>query len=123
MRQAMPQEIEVWYLIPAIRKELAKIFISKYEMSQKEIADILGLTESAVSQYLKDKRGNQLKFNLNERKIINKTAKKISEDKNNSIKHLYNLCNSLKNTKTICDLHRKHNPKISKDCDFCSMKN
>ena len=119
----MPQEIEVWYLIPAIRKELAKIFISKYEMSQKEIADILGLTESAVSQYLKDKRGNQLKFNLNERKIINKTAKKISEDKNNSIKHLYNLCNSLKNTETICDLHRKHNPKISKDCDFCSMKN
>jgi len=123
MRQAMPQEIEVWYLIPAIRKELAKIFISKYEMSQKEIADILGLTESAVSQYLKDKRGNQLKFNLNERKIINKTAKKISEDKNNSIKHLYDLCNTLKNTKTICDLHRKHNPKISKDCDFCSMKN
>ena len=119
----MPQEIEVWYLIPAIRKELAKIFISKYEMSQKEIADILGLTESAVSQYLKDKRGNQLKFNLNERKIINKTAKKISEDKNNSIKHLYDLCNTLKNTKTICDLHRKHNPKISKDCDFCSMKN
>ena len=123
MRQVMPQEIEVWYLIPAIRKELAKIFISKYEMSQKEIADILGLTESAVSQYLKDKRGNQLKFNLNERKIINKTAKKISEDKNNSIKHLYDLCNTLKNTKTICDLHRKHNPKISKDCDFCSMKN
>ncbi len=119
MKQAMPQEIEVWYLIPALRKELSKIFIKNYGLNQKEISKILGITESAVSQYIKDKRGNDLKFNLIELKTINNFAKKIFEDKKNSMKHFYELCSALRRSKSLCDLHRKHNSKIPKECDLC----
>ncbi|PIN89088.1 transcriptional regulator [Candidatus Pacearchaeota archaeon CG10_big_fil_rev_8_21_14_0_10_32_14] len=123
MKQVMPQEIEVWYLIPALRKELAKIFLKDYGMSQKEIANLLGLTESAVSQYIRNKRGNELKFNSSDLKIINLYAKKINDDRKNSLKNIYELCYSLKKNKVLCALHKIHNNKLPKECNLCSMKN
>jgi hypothetical protein len=46
----MPQEIEVWYIIPAIRKELAKRLVQHHEVAQKDVAELLGVTEAAISQ-------------------------------------------------------------------------
>ena len=59
---SLPQELEIWYLIPALRRELTKIFISDFKLSQKKISEILGITESAVSQYQNSKRAQDLKF-------------------------------------------------------------
>ena len=47
--QKLPQEIEVWYLIPAIRAELAKELL-KEGINQTKIASILNITNAAVSQ-------------------------------------------------------------------------
>jgi predicted transcriptional regulator len=49
-----PCELIVWYVIPTIRAELAKEMI-KLGLSQKEVSERLGITQSAVSQYVKDK--------------------------------------------------------------------
>jgi predicted transcriptional regulator len=46
----MPQEVEVWYVIPSIRRELALTMIEKGR-TQKSIAKMLGVTEPAVTQY------------------------------------------------------------------------
>jgi hypothetical protein len=46
----MPQEVEVWYVIPSIRRELALAMIEKGR-TQKSIAKMLGVTEPAVTQY------------------------------------------------------------------------
>ena len=62
MSKVMPQEIEVWYLIPALRREFTRIFIKDYGLTQKQTADILGITEAAISQYLRLKIANQIKF-------------------------------------------------------------
>jgi len=32
----LPQEIEVWYIIPTVRKELAKQLTKKYELSYEK---------------------------------------------------------------------------------------
>ena len=78
-----PQEIEVWYIMPAIRKELCRVLLTKHKLTQKEIAKRLNITGAAVSQYKKDKRGqhvnlpegvlseiNQLLWWLNQNKYI-----------------------------------------------------
>ena len=83
----MPQEIEVWYLLPALRREIALELINKYKFSQREISEILGITESAVSQYLKSKRANELKFSNSELIKIKKCVKEIFKDKDNVRKH------------------------------------
>jgi len=114
----MPQELEVWYLIPALRKEITKILISDFAMTQRQVSETIGLTESAVSQYLKYKRGNELKFSKEQMEEINKTAREIVE-KGNANEELYRLCVRFRGSENLCKLHRKQDSSISKDCDLC----
>ena len=114
----MPQEMEVWYLIPALRRELTEIFISDFNLSQREVSKILGITESAISQYLKSKRGNELKFNREEIDEIKKTAQDIIEN-GNANENLYKVCVKLRACDSLCKLHRKHDCSIAGDCDLC----
>lgn len=115
----MPQEIEVWYLIPALRKEIAKILINKKKMKQKDVALILGVTEAAISQYISSKRANEIKFPKEDLVLIEETSNIIFLDRNNSMEHLSNLSKKLMGSKTICDLHRRYDPSIKKKCDAC----
>jgi len=119
MKKLMPQEIEVWYLIPALRREMARIFIEKYELSQKKAADILGITEAAISQYLNSKRASEIVFSKNELDKIEKSAEKIIKDKDSLMKNLYDLCNVLREAKVICELHKNRDKSVSKNCDVC----
>lgn len=115
----MPQEIEVWYLIPSLRRELAKIIIDDFNLTQKQTAEILGITESAISQYIKEKRAHELKFNGKEMAEIRKTAKKIITDKENCNKYLYKLTMQLRGTNAICALHKKQDKSLSENCHIC----
>lgn len=116
---SLPQELEIWYLIPALRRELTKIFISEFKLNQKQISKILGITESAVSQYLSSKRGNELKFSKKEIKEIKKTAEKILKSKNAN-ENFYKLCIKLRGTESLCKLHKKQDKSVPKSCDLCN---
>ena len=119
MTKTMPQEIEVWYLIPAIRKEIARIFVKEHNLSQKETSNILGVTEAAISQYLKSKRASKLKFSKKEIYQIKKTAEKIMKDKDNVVDYVYKLCNDFRNSGIMCRIHMKHDKSITKGCKAC----
>lgn len=54
----IPCELIVWYVLPAIRRELARELVDKHGMIQAEVARKFGVTDAAVSQYLKSKRGS-----------------------------------------------------------------
>jgi uncharacterized protein len=119
MSKAMPQEIEVWYLLPALRSELAKILVSEHNLSQKETAIILGITESAISQYLKSKRGKEITFNKIELQKIRETAKLIISDRPHLTKYLYDLSVYFRGSDTICKLHKRHDESLSEECKIC----
>ena len=54
-----PCEYVLWNGIPNIRKEFAETLIKQYGLSQREAAEKIGITPSAVSQYLSKKRGKK----------------------------------------------------------------
>ena len=122
MAKFMPQELEVWYLIPAIRKELAKIFVKEYKLSQKQVSKILDVTESAVSQYLKSKRANELKFSRKELDKVKKAAGKIIKDEKNVSKYIFELTMKLRGTDSLCKLHKKQDKNLSVNCKICMKK-
>jgi predicted transcriptional regulator len=64
-------------ILPFVRRELARVLVTEYHLSQKKVAEILGVTEAAVSQYLKGKRGKYEDYRVE--KTIRKVAKKIIE--------------------------------------------
>ncbi|HLE06488.1 MAG TPA: transcriptional regulator, partial [Candidatus Nanoarchaeia archaeon] len=76
----LPQELEVFYVIPAIRKELA-VKLKANGLSQKKIAGIFGVTEACVSNYFKSKRANDVKFSPELKSMIDNCAKEISKGK------------------------------------------
>ncbi|MBW3014920.1 helix-turn-helix domain-containing protein [Candidatus Woesearchaeota archaeon] len=110
MRFSLPQEIEVWYIIPAIRKELAKAMRS-LGLKQKEIASKLGLRESAVSQYINSKRGKEIKLNKKILKHIKESANKIIQNNSCAIREIQEICKEIKKSKTLCKIHMKYSQK------------
>src|SRR3989338_8090782 len=80
MHNQMPQEIEVWYIIPAIRRELTKSMID-LGLTQKQVAKRMGITEAAVSQYLSFKRAKEVVFSNAVLDEIRKSAKKMMQRK------------------------------------------
>ena len=75
-----PCEIVVWYVIPAIRSELAKELLN-LGMKQKDVSELMDITQPAVSQYITDKRGSGIKLNDDVRQMIKDFARQLSEGK------------------------------------------
>ena len=117
----MPQEIEVRYILPAIRRELANVFINEHKLSQKEAANILGLTEAAVSQYVHSKRAKEVVFSDNVVVEIRKSAHKIIAGKNSKqtvVAEIYRISNLTTVKHILCDLHRSQSKDLA-NCNIC----
>lgn len=119
MKKLMPQEIEVWYIIPALRRELTRIFLKDYKLSQKKTAEILGVSEAAVSQYLTSKRASEVKFSKVETDSIKKVARDVIKGKITLMAGLYDLCIFFRGSKTICSIHRIKDKSVDKKCRVC----
>lgn len=116
---AMPQEIEVWYIIPALRRELAKVLTTEHNLSQKEVAKLLGVTEAAISQYIKAKRAKEVVFPSNLQKEIRDAARHIIKDPKTVLYEMNRLCTETRKSKVICDVHYKHDKGLSQGCEVC----
>ena len=120
MQETMPQEVEVRYILPAIRRELARIFIKEHKLSQKEAARLLGLTEAAVSQYQHSKRAKEVVFSDAVVNEIRVSADRILADRTNKqrlIAEMYRISNLTTVKHILCDIHRSQ----SKELESCSI--
>ncbi len=101
-----PCEVIVWNVVPIIRKEFAKSLIENHDLTQREVADKLGITEAAVSRYISGKRG-ALKITDNDiLEEIKKSAKRIVKDNSTSvIEEICRICRILKSREFIDDIN------------------
>jgi predicted transcriptional regulator len=53
-----PCEISLWYVLPLIRKGLARELVKNHGMTQAAVARKLSITDAAVSQYISGKRAS-----------------------------------------------------------------
>jgi predicted transcriptional regulator len=111
-----PQEVEVFYILPAIRRELS-IALKDLGKSQREIAKLLGVTEAAVSQYISKKRGQDVRFPAELAAAIRKAAPHIT-DRDSMIKETQRILSSAKDNKLTCKLHEQV-ADVPKGCDVC----
>jgi len=128
----MPQEVEVWYVLPAIRRELTRTMIEK-GIPQKQIAQMLGVTEPAVTQYKlnKSKRSRGDQVDIPEKIIpeIRKSAEVIIDawENKDSGEYVYEimtreinrLIEVLRDEGTLCDVHREYCAHVDGECSAC----
>ena len=96
---SLPQEIEVWYVIPAIRRELARLLTKEYGLSYDKAGNALGISKAAISQYQKNKRASKVKLHERTLKEIEKSAKKINKDKELTVKAILRVLRFMRDKK------------------------
>jgi predicted transcriptional regulator len=107
MTNQTPCEIIVWYILPAIRRELAKIMVERHNLTQKEAAKKLGLTEAAISRYLSGKRAYLNMPNGNIKKEIIKSVDKLVNGGNSTVvMETCRICDILKETGVIDNIDK-----------------
>jgi len=121
----LPAEIESKTLIPALRAILAKELANKYHIREDEISKMLGVTQAAISNYIRGTRGDPklIEKLLAEKQVsemIDDITNNLSSDKAytpSSLSKFISLCNYIKSSLLICDIH--HNLESNIDDEVC----
>jgi uncharacterized protein len=108
-----PQEIEVFYILPAIRRHLA-MYMKLQGLKQNKIANLLHIQKSAVSQYIKKKRGSGVEFEEEVLKEISKSASVI-KDEYSLLGETQRLLRVIKGSGDLCKIHKKLSD-VPEDC-------
>ena len=104
MKLLQRQEVEVFYIIPSLRRHLA-IEMKNLGMKQKEVAILLGIEEAAVSQYIKGKRGNKVELSEEIRGEVKNSAK-IIKDRISLLREMQRLIRIIMSTGELCKIHK-----------------
>lgn len=118
-----PQEIEVWYILPAIRKKIALKLIEKGS-SQKKVAELMRVTEAAVSQYKSQKRASKEEiFDKDLEEELEKSVRRIIKDEKSLSREIIHLDSLIKKKGIICNIYNKICAlRKNKNCPYCGKK-
>ena len=121
----LPCELAVRVVIPSLRALVARELTQKYSMRQEEAASALGVTQSAISQYVRNARGRTLNLEGIDpvHAIIDDVAEQIAGNgaSTGQINALYcKACRVVRERKLLCEVHRKFDPIYNVEgCKVC----
>lgn len=117
-------EIIVADVMPALRALITKELMDEYGLNQTQVAQKLGITQPAVSQYRKELRGQNVRLLQSNQKImsmIKELANEIQSDKikpDRMIVRLCEICKAIREERLICQLHTKAYSSLQ-GCQIC----
>jgi uncharacterized protein len=126
----LPSEIESKSLIPAVRAILARELVKVRGLKEEEVARLLGITQAAVSNYIRGTRGDiDLISKLSSFQEIMRMIKDIEEDLSShraysasTLSKFIALCNYMRYSLIICDVHHRLESEIDeKVCEQCKI--
>ena len=112
-----PQEVQVWYVFPAVRRLFA-LSLKKQGLIQRDIAKIMNLTEAAVSQYLKGKRGLDVTLPKKIQQKIEIASKQIRTQKTSFEKEFQKIFRDMDESRFICSVCNSYTSK-EPSCQIC----
>jgi predicted transcriptional regulator len=121
----LPCEVGVKTVLPAVRALMARTIVEKYGMKEEQAADILDLSQSAVSKYVTKDRGNALAIeNVAEvQKLVDKMITFLIQepDRKMELMELFcQTCRVIREKGLLCQLCRENVGKSwVKTCSFC----
>jgi predicted transcriptional regulator len=130
----LPSEIETKTLIPALRAILAKKLMETYSIQEEDISKMLGVTQAAISNYIRGTRGNpELITKLLSIKEVSDMVDEIASNLSTnmaytpaSLSKFIGLCNYIKSSLLICDIHHNLETNIDeavcKECENMLLK-
>ncbi len=113
----MPCEVAVKSVVPAIRAGLAKELIQTHKLKQIDTANLLGITQTAVSKYTRHVRGRVVKIEKVEevQQMITETAKTLANgeiSRRQLAIRFCEICKLVRQKRLMCELCKRSNPSI-----------
>jgi len=113
-------------MIPAFRTLVAKQLIEKYQFSQMEVAESLGTTQAAISNYIYSKRGKKGREQLESKPLVQSTVSEVTERIAKTKFSLMDatlvfckLCMALKGGELMCNMHKRL-VSFPENCNICA---
>ena len=115
MTLLLPDEIASKSVIPAIRAMVVRRLVDKHGMTQQQAAQLLGITQPAVSKYMHKKRGIAIRLEGVPRvdKAANRIAALLVSGKAGEIQvmsRINEVSMHVRKSKLMCSLHRRLEP-------------
>jgi len=121
----IPCEIAVKSVIPAIKAAIAKELVEKYSLKQNQVAETLGISQSAVSKYTRQVRGHVIEIGDIEeiRPLINNMINLLIDGNPERAEFLSLFCQTcmtIRKKVLMCQFCQKTDPRIEiEECGFC----
>lgn len=122
----LPCEIAIKSLVPSIRALIARELAGK-GLSQKAIAKRLGVTQPAVSLYLRGARGRVI--NLENHPEVVAAARRVAElllesaPSSEVVTAFCKVCSVAMSSGILCTLHKRAAPVLNEECNACMGRN
>jgi len=121
----LPCEVAVKSLVSAIRSVIARELIQSYGLKQRDVANLLGVTQTAVSKYTRHVRGTVIK--IEDVEEVQPTIKEIVVSLANGHMSKYELvtkfcvaCEIIRRKGLMCELCKLSDPSIEiQQCFVC----
>ena len=122
----LPCEVGVKTVLPAIRALMARTIMENHGMKEQQVAEILGLSQSAISRYTTKERGNIITIeNVPEvQTLIDQMIQLLLYGKPDQTTEILELlcqtCKVIREKGLMCELcQKKTRENIAEICAFC----
>jgi len=121
---SVPCEVAVKCVLPVVRAMIAKELTTEYQLKQREVAELLAVSQPAISLYYRKIRGRaiDLESDRDIRGLVENVAKSLAERKpsrRDLILMYCEICRTIRAKGLLCKLHKAFDPAI--DIDSCAL--
>jgi uncharacterized protein len=121
----LPCEIGVKTVLPAIKAIMARQIVEKHGLNEQQTAELLGLSQSAVSRYMNKERGNllEIKDSTEVLALIEQMVTFLIKDPNNKteiFKLFCQTCSAIREKGLMCPFCQKDMAaELAGNCFLC----
>jgi uncharacterized protein len=121
----LPCEVGVKTILPAVKAVMARSIVEKHGFNEKQTADLLGLSQSAISRYIGRERGNLLSIENTKEvlELIDQMVVQLIKDPQNKSKVLElfcKTCTTIREKGLMCPICQVGMPQNwAEKCFFC----
>jgi predicted transcriptional regulator len=110
--------VVVQYILPAIRAAVSRELVEKHGLRKSHVAELMGLTPAAITQYFNRSRGDNLETLLDSEDIkglVSELADEIIRGDSSPdlvVLQMCRICSVLRSEGIICELHMEQVPQL-----------
>ena len=123
----LPCEVAVKSLVPSLRSTIAKKLAETYGFKQEKVGELLGVTQTAVSKYVRHVRGTALQIKDVEevQPMINELVTALAKEPMSRYElmgRFCEICRIIRRERLMCELCKRADPSIDiQQCSVCCI--